>query len=182
MCAVEGFAYICCFCVAWWGRKWPAVGVYLGGGISLLVSILLMKYAADSVAITILSFTGKFCISAAWQIILIWHTEVYPTTYRCTLTVLNGVVGRIGIVSAPYMVDMDKYIDVPNEEFILPSIYVVLMISVGLLHIIPPETNNRKLPETLFEANVRSFPMAKKDEDFKTVEQNKLLDDVATKI
>ena len=46
-----------------------------------------------------------------------------------------------------------KFINVPHEDVILPSIYVMMMVTVGLLHLIPPETNNRKLPETLAEAN-----------------------------
>ena len=68
--------------------------------------IPLYLVVTETVAISILSFIGKFCISAAWQIIIVWQTEVYPTTLRCTLSALNGVVGRIGLVTAPYMVDL----------------------------------------------------------------------------
>lgn len=60
-------------------------------------------------AVTILSFIGKFCISAAWQIMLIWQTEIYPTTQRCMLSALNGVIGRVGTVAAPYMVDFVSF-------------------------------------------------------------------------
>ena len=64
----------------------------------------------------------------------------------------------VSVVSMEYIcillfILQHKFIDVPNEKVILPSIYVVLMVSVGLMHIIPPETNKRKLPETLSEAN-----------------------------
>lgn len=57
-------------------------------------------------AVTVLSVIGKFFISASWQVVLVWQTEVYPTTLRCTLSALSGVVGRIGMVTAPYMVDL----------------------------------------------------------------------------
>jgi len=65
-----------------------------------------LETLARARAITALSVVGKFCISAAWQIIFVWQSEVYPTTHRCMLTSLNGVVGRIGTVLAPYMVDL----------------------------------------------------------------------------
>lgn len=44
-------------------------------------------------------------------------------------------------------------ISVPNEDMIMPLVFVVVMIGAGLLHIIPPETNKCKLPATLQEAN-----------------------------
>ena len=49
MCVVELLAYVCCFSIAWWGRKWPTVGTYMGGAISLLIAILLMMYTPGTV-------------------------------------------------------------------------------------------------------------------------------------
>ncbi|KAF6033627.1 hypothetical protein EB796_008070 [Bugula neritina] len=172
MSGVEGLAYACCFVIAYTGRKVPTVGSYLAGGCSLLISIIIQLYAPETLAraraITALSVVGKFCISAAWQIIFVWQSEVYPTTHRCMLTSLNGVVGRIGTVLAPYMVDLHKYINVPNEDIILPSLFVVLMVGVGLMHIIPPETNKRKLPVNLHEANKSSFPFAGEQDELRS--------------
>lgn len=48
----------------------------------------------------------------------------------------------------------ERFIDVPNEQIIMPIIFVVLMLISGGLHVIPPETNNRQLPECLTEANM----------------------------
>lgn len=57
-------------------------------------------------AITVLAFVGKFFVSGAWQILFIWANELYPTTQRCLLSCLNGIVGRIGTVLAPIMLDL----------------------------------------------------------------------------
>jgi len=48
----------------------------------------------------------------------------------------------------------EDFIDIPNEKLIIPILFVALMAVGGILHIIPPETNQRRLPETSEEANV----------------------------
>lgn len=45
MSAVEGLAYVACFSIAWLGRKGPTVGTFLGGALSLLISIILLLTA-----------------------------------------------------------------------------------------------------------------------------------------
>ena len=82
-----------------------AVHTLASPGKLLTISLVFFLVEA-SVAVTVLSIIGKFFISAAWNVIMVWQTEVYPTTLRCTLSAMNGVVGRIGTVTAPYMVDL----------------------------------------------------------------------------
>jgi len=45
MSVVETFAYAFIFCIAWWGRKWPTVGMFLLGGVALLVRVLVTVFA-----------------------------------------------------------------------------------------------------------------------------------------
>ena len=42
---VEGIGYVLCFCIAWFGRKWPTVTAYFGAGAALLVYTLLLQFA-----------------------------------------------------------------------------------------------------------------------------------------
>ena len=39
----------------------------------------------------------------------------------------------------------------------MPIIFVVFMVIGGFLHMIPPETNRRRLPEFIHEANVAEY-------------------------
>lgn len=63
-------------------------------------------FATGKVMVMILSLIEKFFVSAAWQIIWIWGVEVYPTSHRCMLTNISGVVGRVGSILALYIVDL----------------------------------------------------------------------------
>lgn len=56
--------------------------------------------------VTALSMMGKFSISAAWQCIIVWATEIYPTSMRCTLSCANSIIGKLGSVFAPFLVDL----------------------------------------------------------------------------
>lgn len=47
-----------------------------------------------------------------------------------------------------------------NEEVILPSVFVFVMIGAGLLHMILPETNGCKLPKTMQEANRSRYSLS----------------------
>ncbi|XP_067951889.1 solute carrier family 22 member 15-like [Watersipora subatra] len=155
----EALAYLACFVIAWWGRKWPTIISFVGGAIALLVQALLIKFAAAGLAVTSLSMLGKLFITAAWQIIIIWETELYPTTHRCILSALNSLVGRGGAILAPFILDMDRFLHVPNIELIMPITFVIMMVIGGFLHLIPPETNRRRLPEFIKEANKTEFPL-----------------------
>ena len=40
----EAIGYACCFCIAWWGRKWPTVAAFYCAGAALLVSVMISAY------------------------------------------------------------------------------------------------------------------------------------------
>lgn len=77
MCMVEGLSYVFCFGIAWWGRKWPTVSVFLGGGFALLASVLVSLYVKGQGEILSLSdvcytyimslglYRLSFCLSAS---------------------------------------------------------------------------------------------------------------------
>lgn len=53
-----------------------------------------------------MSMVGKIFVTAAWQIIIIWQGELFPTTHRGTLQGLTSVIGRVGLVIAPLLLDL----------------------------------------------------------------------------
>lgn len=44
-CLVEGLAYVGCFGIAWWGRKWPTVVSFVGAALALIISALLTVFS-----------------------------------------------------------------------------------------------------------------------------------------
>lgn len=144
----EAIGYAGCFCIAWWGRKWPTVASFYFAGGALLISVMITVYKpgqrhllyckgftifefcllvkncgmlltilnqfnkkipfiADApFASTIMSMVGKMFIVAAWQMIIVWSGEIFPTTYRCMLSAMIALAGRIGSVVAPVFLDL----------------------------------------------------------------------------
>ena len=62
MCAVEMLGYVVCYSIAWLGRKGPTVGTYLGGALSLLISILLLVFQPGQYSKTYQT-RGYFCLT-----------------------------------------------------------------------------------------------------------------------
>lgn len=69
MCIVEGLAYVACYVISWWGRKWPAVGSYMLAGVSLLLSLLVKLYIPGECSL-------RLCV------LLIWHLVIYACNLR----------------------------------------------------------------------------------------------------
>lgn len=46
-----------------------------------------------------------------------------------------------------------KLVTVPHINLVVPIVFTTLMFGAAFLHMIPPDTKNRKLPETMKEAN-----------------------------
>ncbi|KAF6021135.1 hypothetical protein EB796_020557 [Bugula neritina] len=155
-----------CYYVLMFGVRTLPGNIYINNFISAAVEALgyllcfLVAWLDPDKLVTAMSMVGKLCITSAWQIIIIWSSELYPTTHRCTLLALNTVISKVGSVLAPFILQLEDFIDIPNEKLIIPILFVALMAVGGILHIIPPETNQRRLPETSEEANVSSFPVA----------------------
>ena len=63
-------------------------------------------YVEEGKAIAAMSMLGKICVTAAWQMIIVWENEIYPTTHRCMLVAMNAVIGRVGSVLAPFLLDL----------------------------------------------------------------------------
>lgn len=57
-------------------------------------------------AVTAMGMIGKMFIVMAWQIIIVWSSEIFPTTQRCILSSGIGMFGRVGSVLAPLCLDL----------------------------------------------------------------------------
>ena len=53
-----------------------------------------------------MALTGKLLIGAAYALVYLYATEVMPTLLRSYGVGTASMVGRVGSVSAPYIVDL----------------------------------------------------------------------------
>ncbi|XP_044259278.1 organic cation transporter protein-like [Tribolium madens] len=143
---VEIPAYFACnYVVEKMGRKWSLSLSFFMTGISCCVFIFIPKDLHNvSLAMWML---GKFGATAAFTIIYIITSELFPTPLRHSLMGACSTFGRIGSMIAP-QTPLLAQIWEP-----LPIIMFTAMATIaGLLTLLFPETVNIKLPDTIDEA------------------------------
>ncbi|CAG7828115.1 unnamed protein product [Allacma fusca] len=124
------------------GRRPVFCGFLLICGTSLLSSL---AFSQGSVLIVILALFGKLVIGAAYALVYLYATEVYPTLLRTYGLGTSSMIGRIGSVLAPFIVDV---VGKGNKTY--PTlIFGAVSLIAGFLSILLPETRNKRLPETV---------------------------------
>lgn len=56
--------------------------------------------------VVILALIGKLVIGAAYALVYLYATEVFPTLLRTYGLGTSSMVGRVGSVTAPFIVDL----------------------------------------------------------------------------
>lgn len=126
------------------GRKAPYVFFLFAAGVSCLS----ISFISNSLIVVTLAMVGKFCASAAYAIIYLYTSELFPTSIRNTGMGACSMMARVGAMTAPKILDLSSVnADLP---FIIFGISGILCSATS---IILPETLGRGLAENIKEAN-----------------------------
>ncbi|XP_041463006.1 organic cation transporter protein-like [Lytechinus variegatus] len=151
--AVEIPSYILAsFLIEFIGRPRCLCGLLLLSGASLLSTAVV----PPGPALTVVAMIGKFGISAAFGVLYLYSTELYPTSIRSAAVGLFSTSSRVAGIISPLILTLSKYWNP------LPMvIYGAAGVAVGLSTLLLPETRGMKLPDTLEEGE--NFEMKREE-------------------
>ncbi|XP_074023164.1 solute carrier family 22 member 6-A-like isoform X2 [Numenius arquata] len=100
---------------------------------------------------TALAVIGKGCLSASFNCVFLYTTELYPTPIRQTGLGFGSTMARVGGIVAPLVKMMDEY-----YPFLPPAVYGVAPVVAAVVAGFLPETLNKPLPDTIEEVESRA--------------------------
>ena len=150
---VELAAYIACLTfLDKAGRRPLQAGSMILAGAACIATMFPVIAEADENITLVLSLIGKFGASAAFAIIFVYSAELFPTVMRNSGIGLSSFSARIGGVCAPYIADVG---DVASGDLGIALPLIIFggcSLLAGFLALLLPETLNRKLPDTVEDA------------------------------
>ncbi|XP_010868169.1 solute carrier family 22 member 15 [Esox lucius] len=152
---VELPAYPLCFYFInkqWAGRRKTMAGFLGLAGLSCLCTMLVPVKAGAFFSATSLALLGKLLVSAAFNIVYVYTTELYPTVIRSAGLGVCSMSCRVGGILAPFVPSMKAlHTSMPFMVFCLSGI------SSGCLGLLLPETLNKPVAETLDELSSPAY-------------------------
>ncbi|NXF27669.1 S226A protein, partial [Rhodinocichla rosea] len=128
---------------------------YVGRRLSLMVALFLAGLVIVAnifvptelqTVRTALAVIGKGCLSASFNCVFLYTTELYPTPIRQTGLGFGSTMARVGGIVAPLVKMMDEY-----YPFLPPAVYGVAPVVAAVAAAFLPETLNTPLPDTIEE-------------------------------
>ncbi|XP_076058985.1 organic cation transporter protein-like isoform X2 [Oratosquilla oratoria] len=148
------------------GRKRPIISGYLICGLSLLTIIVIPE---DLGWLTMtMAMVGKLCITATYQSIYLFGTELYPTEVRLTGLGVAVVSSRFGSVITPYLTEYLR----PTYPWLSSFTFGAGSIAAGLLTLVVHDTLGMALPDTvagLESADIKKFKHSIKNSENKKI-------------
>ncbi|XP_039627041.1 solute carrier family 22 member 15 isoform X2 [Polypterus senegalus] len=136
----------------WAGRRKTSSVFLIFAGFSCMASLFLPYNSSSWLNVTALALLGKLAISAAFNVIYIYTSEIYPTVIRNAGLGVCSMSCRFGGILAPFVPSLKVLHD--TMPFI---VFGLAGISAGFLDLFLPETLNKPITETVSEVEPLTY-------------------------
>ncbi|XP_076686945.1 organic cation transporter protein [Andrena cerasifolii] len=127
------------------GRRQGSMALYIIAGLCLMCILIIPTTETD--AIMSISLIGRFSASAAYGIVILYSSELFPTVCRNSGVGTNSAMSHVGSVAAPYVADLLGAVIWWGPT----TLCGVLTLMAGLLCAVLPETRGRPLANSVDE-------------------------------
>ncbi|KAL1131480.1 hypothetical protein AAG570_011097, partial [Ranatra chinensis] len=127
------------------GRKIASASLFIIAGVALL-SILIIPEGYSELVLGV-ALIGRFCMCAVFAIIILYTSELFPTTIRNTAIGTSLTMAQFGCIAAPFVVDL-----LGSHAWYIPStICGITSVSAGMMIMLLPETKDKPLLDSIEE-------------------------------
>ncbi|XP_054688126.1 solute carrier family 22 member 15-like isoform X4 [Grus americana] len=141
------------------GRRKTMTCFLMFAGFACIFTMFLPTNAGLPLSPTLLALCGKMMVSAAFNIVYIYTSELYPTVLRNAGLGVCSMSCRFGGILAPF---------VPSMKSLSPSVPFVVFgisgLSAGFLTLLLPETLNKPIAETIEDLQSPKYQVLKNEE------------------
>ncbi|NWH72478.1 S22FL protein, partial [Piaya cayana] len=143
----------------WSGRRKTMTFFLIFAGFACIFTMFLPTSAGPLLSPTLLALCGKMMVSAAFNIVYIYTSELYPTVLRNAGLGVCSMSCRFGGILAPF---------VPSMKYLSPSVPFVVFgisgLSAGFLTLLLPETLNKPIAESVEDLQSAKYQLLKNEE------------------
>ncbi|XP_034164070.2 solute carrier family 22 member 15 isoform X2 [Pangasianodon hypophthalmus] len=136
----------------WSGRRKSLASFLILAGLCCLLSVVVPVQADSVVSGSSFALLGKLMVSAAFNIVYVYTSELYPTVIRNAGLGVCSMSCRVGGILAPFVPSMKVlHASMPFMVFCLTGV------SAGAMGLLLPETLNKPVAETLEELSAPAY-------------------------
>ncbi|XP_035025758.1 solute carrier family 22 member 7-like [Hippoglossus stenolepis] len=139
------------------GRRPGEVGALLLTGLCLFINMFVAK--DKWVTRTVIAVLGKALSEAAFTIMFLFTTELYPTVVRQNGLGYTSFLARLGVSISPLIMLLEDV-----WHLLPPAIYCAVAVVSGLVASLLPETLNTRLPEFIEDIEKPSVQSTRRKE------------------
>uniref|UniRef100_A0A8C3HPL0 Major facilitator superfamily (MFS) profile domain-containing protein n=1 Tax=Chrysemys picta bellii TaxID=8478 RepID=A0A8C3HPL0_CHRPI len=141
----------------WSGRRKTTTYFLIFAGFACIFTMILPENSGFFFSPALLALCGKLTVSAAFNIVYIYTSELYPTVVRNAGLGVCSMTCRFGGVLAPF---------VPSMKTLNPSVPFMVFgisgVSAGFLTLLLPETLNKPIAESIEDLQGPVYQILKK--------------------